>query len=143
MYIFQKLFWPFTVQINCSSDLKKFSNSRSLASSFFRNFFFITRTIFLTVFQNNLISSNEMFSISGQFWIWHQIQLIFMWRGLKKRKAFRGNIKALEIYRLDITMQPLSHQIFFGILLLWLVQKGSVIYLARVAHWTKTNIFFL
>ena len=40
-------------------------------------------------------------------------------------------------------MQPLSHQIFFGILLLWLVQKGSVIYLARVAHGTKTNIFVM
>ena len=30
----QKLFWPFTVRINCSSDLKIFENSRSSASNF-------------------------------------------------------------------------------------------------------------
>ena len=38
----QKLFWPFTDWINCSSDLKFFANSRSLEQ------------IFLTVGQNNL-----------------------------------------------------------------------------------------
>ena len=30
----QKLFWPFTVWINCSSDLKNFANSRLSASNF-------------------------------------------------------------------------------------------------------------
>ena len=33
-----KLFWPFTVRTNCSSDLKTFANSRPSASNF--NFFF-------------------------------------------------------------------------------------------------------
>ena len=33
-FCYQKLFWPFTVWINCSSDLKKFANSRLLASNF-------------------------------------------------------------------------------------------------------------
>ena len=32
----QKLFWPFTVWINCSSDLRIFENSRPLASNFKR-----------------------------------------------------------------------------------------------------------
>ena len=31
---YQKLFWPFTVWINCSSDLKIFANSRPSASNF-------------------------------------------------------------------------------------------------------------
>jgi hypothetical protein len=30
----QKLFWPFIVWINCSSDLKKFANSQPSASNF-------------------------------------------------------------------------------------------------------------
>ena len=39
-FCYQKLFWPFTVWINCSSDLKNFENSK------FQKFFSITRTIF-------------------------------------------------------------------------------------------------
>ena len=33
-FCYQKLFWPFTVWINCSSDLKNFANSRSLEHFF-------------------------------------------------------------------------------------------------------------
>ena len=33
-FCYQKWFWPFTVWINCSSDLKKNSNSRPSASNF-------------------------------------------------------------------------------------------------------------
>ena len=33
-FCYQKLFWPFTVWINCSSDLKKISNSRPSTSNF-------------------------------------------------------------------------------------------------------------
>ena len=33
-FCYQKLFWPFTVWINCSSDLKIFENSRLSASNF-------------------------------------------------------------------------------------------------------------
>ena len=36
---YQKLFWPFTVWINCSSDLKIFANSRPSASNFKRFFY--------------------------------------------------------------------------------------------------------
>ena len=46
-FCYQKLFWPFTVWINCSSDLKTFSNSRQLKfEANFKSFFLITRTIF-------------------------------------------------------------------------------------------------
>ena len=33
-FCYQKLFWPFTVWINCSSDLKNFENSQSSAWNF-------------------------------------------------------------------------------------------------------------
>ena len=49
---YEKLFWPFTVWINCSSDLKFFSNSQPSAL----NFKSVSRSLehfFLTVGQNN------------------------------------------------------------------------------------------
>ena len=43
-FCYQKLFWPFTVWINCSSDLNFFENSRPSASNFSRSLeqFFLT-----------------------------------------------------------------------------------------------------
>ena len=35
-FCYQKLFWPFTVRINCSGDLKNFANSWPSASNFKR-----------------------------------------------------------------------------------------------------------
>ena len=52
-FCYQKLFWPFTVWINCSSDLKKFSNSRPSASNF-KSFSRSLEHFFLAVGQNNL-----------------------------------------------------------------------------------------
>ena len=51
----QKLFWPFTVWINCSSDLKNFTNSQPSASNF-KSFFQSLGQFFLTVGQNNFSS---------------------------------------------------------------------------------------
>ena len=48
----QKLVWPFTVWINCSSDLKIFENSRSSALNF-KSFSRSLELFFLTVDQNN------------------------------------------------------------------------------------------
>ena len=51
-FFYQKLFWPFTVWMNCSSDLKNFANSRPSASNFKK----LSRSLdqfFLTVGQNN------------------------------------------------------------------------------------------
>ena len=49
-FCFQKLFWPFTVWINCSSDLKSFANSWP---SNFKSFSWSLEQFFLTVCQNN------------------------------------------------------------------------------------------
>ena len=46
------MFWPFTVWINCSSDLKNFANSRPSASKF-KSFCQSLEQFFLTVGQNN------------------------------------------------------------------------------------------
>ena len=51
-FCYQKLFWPFTVWINCSSDLKNFANSRPSASNF-KSFSQSLEQFFLTVGQNN------------------------------------------------------------------------------------------
>ena len=51
-FCYQKLFWPFTVWINCSSDLKNFANSW-LSASNFESFSQSLEQFFLTVGQNN------------------------------------------------------------------------------------------
>ena len=51
-FSYQKLFCPFTVWINCSSDLKNFANSRPSASNF-KIFSQSLEWFFLTFGQNN------------------------------------------------------------------------------------------
>ena len=51
-FCYQELFWPFTVWINCSSDLKNFENSRPSASNF-KSFSWSLEQFFLTGGQNN------------------------------------------------------------------------------------------
>ena len=51
-FCYQKLFWPFNVWMNCSSDLKKFANSRPSASNF-KSFSRSLEQFFLTAGQNN------------------------------------------------------------------------------------------
>ena len=49
-FCYQNLFWPITVWINCSNDLKTFANSRPLASNF-KSFSQSLEQFFLTVGQ--------------------------------------------------------------------------------------------
>ena len=70
-FCYQKMVWPFSVRINCSSDLKNFANCRPSASNF--NFFSQSlEHIFLTVGQNNF--SNKIpfllldYGIFSLFW---------------------------------------------------------------------------
>ena len=51
-FCYQKLFWPFTVWINCSSDIKIFANSQPSASNF-KSFSRSLEQFFLPVVQNN------------------------------------------------------------------------------------------
>ena len=51
-FCYLELFWPFTIWINCSGDLKNFANSRPPASNF-KSFSQSKEQFFLTVGQNN------------------------------------------------------------------------------------------
>ena len=51
-FCYQKLFWRFTVWINCSDDLKNFANSQPSPSNF-KSFSQSLEQFFLTVDQNN------------------------------------------------------------------------------------------
>ena len=64
--LYQKLFWPFTVWINCSSDLKKFANSRPSASNF-KSFSRSLKQCFLTVGQNNFWNRIPFFEVKMIF----------------------------------------------------------------------------
>jgi hypothetical protein len=52
VFCYQKIFWPFIAQTNCSSDLKTFANTRPSASNF-KSFSRSLKQFFLTVDQNN------------------------------------------------------------------------------------------
>ena len=75
-FCYQKLFWPFTVWINCSSDLKNFANSRPSASNF-KSFSGSLEQFFLTVGQNNFGNKiPKFFDFFYRFWC-NRIMLVF------------------------------------------------------------------
>ena len=63
-FCYQKLSWPFTVWINCSSDLKNFENSQ-LSASNFKSFSRSLEHFFLTVGRTNF--GNKIPLISCKF----------------------------------------------------------------------------
>ena len=63
-FCYQKLSWPFTVWITCSSDLKKFANSQPSASNF-QSFSRSLEHFFLTVGQNNLGNKISLYNNSS------------------------------------------------------------------------------
>ena len=75
-FCYQKLFWPFTVWITCSSDLKIFANSRPSASNF-KSFSQSLEFFFLTVGQNNFGNKIPFFQPQD---LWRQYFLIWVWR---------------------------------------------------------------
>ena len=56
-FCYQKLFWPFTVWINCSSDWEKFWNSRLKVENLKRSEKILVTECFLTCFRRFLISN--------------------------------------------------------------------------------------
>ena len=64
-FCYQKLFWPFTVWINCSSDLKSFANSQSSASNF-KSFSWSLEQFFLTI----VLETKYHFSHWLSFMLW-------------------------------------------------------------------------
>ena len=85
------MFWPFTVWINCSSDLKNFANSRPSASNS-KSFSRSLEHFFLTVGQNNFGKKMPFFipllSSSFDFEAWldlrELVDFLMTWRLISK-----------------------------------------------------------
>ena len=76
-FCYQKLFWPFTVWINCSSDFKVFENYQPSASNF-KCFSRSLEQFFLTVSQNNFGNKIPLFfkdSFSSCAFIWNVLKI--------------------------------------------------------------------
>ena len=112
-FCYQKLFWPFIVWINCSSDLKNFANSWPSAS-IFKSFPQSLEHLFLTVGQNNFgnkiplssIISRSQYSCplteSFPFWKWcYDYWQTTIIRKQKKRKFFEKQFTAKVNTRRD------------------------------------------
>ena len=69
------MFWPFTVYINCSSDLKNFANSRASASNF-KNVSQSLEQFFLTVGQNNFCNKIPFLGFQQDCWRFNKIPLV-------------------------------------------------------------------
>ena len=76
--------WPFTVWINCSSDLKNFSNSRPSASNF-KSFSWSLEQFFLTVGKNNFGNKIPCFAL---------------WRATNQKRQSRRWIQNLQMSEL-------------------------------------------
>ena len=72
-FCYQTLFWPFTVWINCSIDLKHFENSRPSATNF-KSFSRSLEQFFLTVGQNNF--GNKIPILSFHI---HEFKYLYIW----------------------------------------------------------------
>ena len=88
-FCYQKLFWPFTVWMNCSSDLTNFANSRLTASNS-KIFSRSLEQFFLTVGQNNFgnkipisISSPIVYHSTLPCSLWMVYYLVFAENGQK------------------------------------------------------------
>ena len=87
-FCYQKLFWSFTVWINCSSDLKMFANSRSSAWNF-KGYSRSLEHFFLTVGQNN--SGNKLLFIRVELGMVKQnFGNISWWKSTRARSWWKG-----------------------------------------------------
>ena len=67
VFCYQKLVWPFTAWINCSSDFKKFANSLPSALNF-KKFSRSLEQFFFTVGQNNFGNKIPLFNVLYDFY---------------------------------------------------------------------------
>ena len=85
-FCYLKLFWPFNVWTNCSSDLKMFTNSQPSASNL-KSFSWSLEQFFLTVGQNNF---GNKIPLCMNFWkirIFFQTVHIIDWVHKKEFKS--------------------------------------------------------
>ena len=128
-FCYQKLFWPFTVWINCSSDLKNFANSRPLASNF-QKFSWMSRTIFFHSRGQNNFGNKIPF-------------LIFTWDHFNDSKLFFSSNQLIMKYFSLHSSEAANYCLFSHVLkiVLWLTQfkyRESLLFLSskfRLQFW--------
>ena len=74
-FCYQKLFWPFTVQTNCSSDLKSLANSGPSASNF-KKISWSLEQFFLKAGQNNFCNKIPNFLLENKIMLYVEEQVV-------------------------------------------------------------------
>ena len=101
VFCYPKLLWPFTVWINCSSDLKNFANSRPIALNF-KSFSQSLDHFFLTVGQDNFGNKIPFLFIvrkknSGKYLQYYSFALL--WGRLHSRKSYKNDISLCSVLK--------------------------------------------
>ena len=112
-FCYQKLFWPFTVWINCSSDLKTFANSPPSVSNF-KSLSLSLEQFFLTVGQNNF--GNKIVPFLGKL---ENFKIDST--GLEKAKNVRNRILGLRS-----SEQPYKSLILFCIVVFVVIYSNFI-----------------
>ena len=141
-FCYQKLFWPFTVWINCSSDLKNFANSRPSASNF-KSFSRSLEQFFLTVGQNNFGNKIPFPSFFLHFLSLFPINYVFdIWnpdmRTSITLEKYKVNLDRFS-YVLDQSLKAL-HTFIFTLLFLHFLSLFPINYVFDV--WNEIQFSF-
>ena len=91
-FCYQKLFWPFSVWINCSNNLKKFVNSGPSALNF-KSSSGSLEQFFLTVGQNNFGNKKPDFSV---ILVEKKTKNVYLLGGLSLRVKDQGGVQGVH-----------------------------------------------
>ena len=112
-FCYQKLFWPFSVWINCSNDLKKLANSWPSALTF-KSFSLSIEQFFLTLSPNNFgnkipflsFSADQLkFQICDVIWLKGVFEVeLSLYRRTFVRWCYRRNLDGLTSINATINL---------------------------------------
>jgi hypothetical protein len=131
VFCYQNLFWPFTVWINCSNDLKTFANSRPSASNF-KSFPRSLEELFLTVVGHNNFGKKIPFFMTDYFICFQTFPVCF-WIQIIFSNFNYNCSNVLDLKRLDCT----DHTLFQ-----WIILVISKISLELETLFSITRTFF-
>ena len=118
-FCYQILFWPFTVWINCSSDLKNFASSGPSASNF-KSFSRSLEHFFHTVGQNNFGNKIPFIFTSFSIFLFNcyaQFSLLKYLRQGENTKLYGGFLWITSVYsgfELHFRLSILSKNLFMS-----------------------------
>ena len=99
---YQKLVWPFTVWLNCSSDLKNVSNSRSSALNF--KIFSQSLDYFLSQKIKPILGTKYHYKPDLTFFLFFSLSFLFnQLLKLVKHANFNGNERVCGVFKFNIS----------------------------------------